>query len=255
MLAAIGESHPDVVVVCGDICQRGTAEQARIAAAECAGLGVLVVAVLGNHDYLSGAADEVAAILAEAGVVVLRGQSVLLDLPGRGRLALVGAMGQMEAVTPRQRHLVPAAEYDPVHYRRMLTHRSIRAATAVVSVLHVPGFKTATSGEPEHLVEQMFNPAMGRAVGRSRRVRLCLNAHCHRGCERYRTRSSGLRGRSASCRVTGTLTRTYELDPRTGRVATVHEGLPWPADLYDKPAPHPGPGVAPRPTSARNLAS
>ena len=65
LFAKIGESA-DVLVLCGDLTDYGTPEEARVLAKELGATKLPKVAVLGNHDFESGAADEVSRILADA---------------------------------------------------------------------------------------------------------------------------------------------------------------------------------------------
>src|SRR3982751_2595326 len=65
----------DALLLCGDLCDYGLPEEARVLAEELAVASVPIVAVLGNHDFESDAQDEVRRILAEAGVQVLDGEA------------------------------------------------------------------------------------------------------------------------------------------------------------------------------------
>src|SRR5207237_1266891 len=72
LFSRIAESA-DVLALCGDLTDRGLADEARILARELQAVKIPKVAVLGNHDYESDAAGEVISILAEAHVTVLDG--------------------------------------------------------------------------------------------------------------------------------------------------------------------------------------
>jgi Icc-related predicted phosphoesterase len=79
----------DALLLCGDLTDFGLAEEAQVLAGELAAASsVPIVAVLGNHDYESGHADEVRKILAGAGVRVLDGEAV--EVHGVG---IAGAKG------------------------------------------------------------------------------------------------------------------------------------------------------------------
>jgi 3',5'-cyclic AMP phosphodiesterase CpdA len=52
-LARVGELA-DVLALCGDLTDRGDPDEARQLARALAGVGVPIVAVLGNHDHESG---------------------------------------------------------------------------------------------------------------------------------------------------------------------------------------------------------
>jgi Icc-related predicted phosphoesterase len=73
LLSAMAESA-DIILIGGDLCDSGSPEEAQILARELASLKIPVVAVLGNHDFESGKAGEVEAILSDAGINMLDGQ-------------------------------------------------------------------------------------------------------------------------------------------------------------------------------------
>ncbi|MBV9208319.1 MAG: metallophosphoesterase [Actinobacteria bacterium] len=84
--------HADALLLAGDLTQHGTRDEAEVVAAEFAGLGVPVVAVLGNHDYQCDSQDEITGLLRASGMTVLEGSGVVLSLPA-GRLGVAGTKG------------------------------------------------------------------------------------------------------------------------------------------------------------------
>src|SRR3954465_11092059 len=64
----------DALLLCGDLTDYGTAEEAKVLADELSVVHVPIVAVLGNHDYEGGIPDTVRSILMKAGVTVLDGE-------------------------------------------------------------------------------------------------------------------------------------------------------------------------------------
>src|SRR5258708_39455590 len=65
----------DVLLLCGDLTDYGLPEEAHLLAEDIHAFSTVpVLAVLGNHDFESGHADEVSRILTEAGVKVLDGE-------------------------------------------------------------------------------------------------------------------------------------------------------------------------------------
>ena len=86
------EGRADLVLLAGDLTTHGEPEQAAILADAVRSLGVPVLTVLGNHDWHSNRADEVRAVLEEAGVVVLDRSHHVLEVCGAD-VGVVGAKG------------------------------------------------------------------------------------------------------------------------------------------------------------------
>ncbi|MBA2961625.1 MULTISPECIES: metallophosphoesterase family protein [Ramlibacter] len=85
----------DVLLLCGDLTDYGTEQEARILADELHPVSVPIVAVLGNHDHESGLADRVTAILKEAGVRVLDGEACEIEGVGiAGTKGFAGGFGR-----------------------------------------------------------------------------------------------------------------------------------------------------------------
>ncbi|MFE7767198.1 metallophosphoesterase [Streptomyces sp. NPDC057438] len=84
--------HADLLLLAGDLTRHGTPEEARVVAGEVAGLPVPVIAVLGNHDHHAERPSEVTAVLREAGVTVLEGESTVVRVDGV-RVGVAGTKG------------------------------------------------------------------------------------------------------------------------------------------------------------------
>jgi len=70
----------DLVLLAGDLTTHGEPDQAAIVADAARALDVPVVTVLGNHDWHADRADEVRAVLEEAGIVVLDRSHTVLEV-------------------------------------------------------------------------------------------------------------------------------------------------------------------------------
>src|SRR4051812_42173630 len=81
----------DALLLCGDLTDYGTAEEAHVLADELAAVSVPVVAVLGNHDYESGTPLIVRDTLTRAGVHVLDGEAC--EIQGVGIAGVKGFAG------------------------------------------------------------------------------------------------------------------------------------------------------------------
>jgi Icc-related predicted phosphoesterase len=82
----------DLLLVAGDLTRRGMPAEAEVLAAELRAVPVPVIAVLGNHDFESDAADDVRGIVEDAGATVLDGESVTIDV-GDVRVGVAGTPG------------------------------------------------------------------------------------------------------------------------------------------------------------------
>jgi Icc-related predicted phosphoesterase len=69
----------DALLLCGDLTDYGTAQEAKALAGELGALPIPVVAVLGNHDYESGTPELVIEALVQAGVRVLDGSACEIE--------------------------------------------------------------------------------------------------------------------------------------------------------------------------------
>src|SRR5215212_9975506 len=82
----------DLLVMCGDLTDYGLPEEARVLAREIGtALRVPCVAVLGNHDFEAGKAEEVRQILTDAGVTILDGDAC--EIQGVGFAGVKGFCG------------------------------------------------------------------------------------------------------------------------------------------------------------------
>jgi Icc-related predicted phosphoesterase len=81
----------DVLLLCGDLTDYGTAEEAQVLADELVAASVPIVAVLGNHDFESGTPEIVRDVLTHAGVHVLDGEAC--EIEGVGIAGVKGFAG------------------------------------------------------------------------------------------------------------------------------------------------------------------
>jgi uncharacterized protein len=82
----------DLVLLAGDLTTCGDPNEAAALAEACRDFELPVVAVLGNHDWHQDRADEISALLSEAGIAVLDRDSTVLEVNGL-RVGVVGAKG------------------------------------------------------------------------------------------------------------------------------------------------------------------
>jgi Icc-related predicted phosphoesterase len=86
------EHDADLVLLAGDLTTHGMPDQAQVLADAVRSLSLPVCAVLGNHDLHADRGEEVAAIVADAGVYVLDRSSAVFSLGG-DEVGVVGTKG------------------------------------------------------------------------------------------------------------------------------------------------------------------
>jgi Icc-related predicted phosphoesterase len=86
------DGHADLVLLAGDLTSHGTPDEARILADAVVRASAPVMAVLGNHDWHAGRQDEIAAVLADAGVTVLERSATVCEIQG-AEVGVVGTKG------------------------------------------------------------------------------------------------------------------------------------------------------------------
>lgn len=84
--------HADVLLLAGDLTRHGSSDEAAVLADELDGVGVPILAVLGNHDYHRDQEREITAILQACGVQVLEGDAAVVETP-HGPLGVAGTKG------------------------------------------------------------------------------------------------------------------------------------------------------------------
>lgn len=85
-------NRADLLLVAGDLTRRGRRAQAEIVAGELRDLGLPTLAVLGNHDHESDDGAGVAAVLEAAGIPVLEGRGLVVEIDGV-RVGVAGVKG------------------------------------------------------------------------------------------------------------------------------------------------------------------
>ena len=181
----------DVLLLAGDLTRHGTVAEARCVATEFAGLGVPVVAVLGNHDYHADEVPEVSAVLQDAGIAVLEGTGVVLEIGDR-RLGVAGAKGFGGGFAGRC-----ASDFGEPEMKAFIrttcvvadrlgeTLRSLEC-DVLVALTHYAPVPDTLAGEPLEIYPFLGSYLLGQAID-SAPTALALHGHAHMGSERGTT--------------------------------------------------------------------
>lgn len=209
-LAGLPE-HADVLLVAGDLTETGTPTEARVAAEELRDLGVPVVAVLGNHDHHAGAAEEVREILRTAGLAVLEGEGIVLDVAGV-RLGVAGVKGFGE---PEMKAFVRHAKERATALRAALA--DLPATDVRVALTHYAPTADTLRGEARELYPFLGSHRLGDAVDTAG-ANLVVHGHAHAGTETGATRG-GIPVRNVAVPVLRAPYTVLTLDASTGALS------------------------------------
>lgn len=178
----------DVVCLCGDLTNHGRSDEAHILAEDIRACPVPVVAVLGNHDYECGQAEEVSRILREAGAKVLDGEAVEIAGVGfAGAKGFVGGFGRSMLSSFGEdaiKAFVQASVDETLKLETAL--RMLRTERTVV-VLHYSPVAETLVGEPEQIFCFLGSSRLAETVDRFEGISTVLHGHAHRGSPEGRT--------------------------------------------------------------------
>ena len=179
--AKVGESA-DVFVLCGDLTDYGTAEEARVLAKELSGIKLPKLAVLGNHDFESDAPAEVAQILTDAaGITVLDGTAV--EIQGVGFAGAKGFAGGFGA-----RALQSWGEGPTKAFVRAAIEETLKLESALarlrtpgrVALLHYAPIGATVDGEPLEIYPFLGSSRLEEPINRYA-PSVVFHGHAHRG--------------------------------------------------------------------------
>ncbi|GGO65399.1 metallophosphoesterase family protein [Nonomuraea cavernae] len=209
------EERADVLMLAGDLTRHGTLEEGRVVADELRDLPVPAVTVLGNHDYHSDLQHEIAAVLRDAGVIVLDDDGVVIQC-GDSKLGVVGGKGFGGGFAGKC-----ASEFGEREIKDFVGHtRQIADAWRValkemqvdrrVVLSHYSPVKETLEGEPLEIYPFLGSYLLAEAVDTAG-AELILHGHAHKGSEKGLT-PGGIRVRNVALPVLGRAYAVYCLN-------------------------------------------
>lgn len=180
LFARIGEVA-DLLLLAGDLTDYGTPEEARVLARELTPLRMPIAAVLGNHDVESGKEAEVAAILRDAGVVMLDGDAV--ELAGVGIAGVKGFGGGFgpRALGAWGESIIKQFVHEAVNEALKLEAALARLRTPRrIVLLHYAPIQRTVEGEPPEIYPFVGSSRLEEPIERFS-VSLVVHGHAHRG--------------------------------------------------------------------------
>jgi Icc-related predicted phosphoesterase len=180
----------DILVLAGDLTDFGLPEEARALARELIGtLKIPTVAVLGNHDHESGQQDEIRAILKDAGVVTLDGDTT--EIHGIGFAGIKGFAGGFgrRALGPWGEPIIKAFVREAVDEALKLETALARLRTErLIAVLHYSPIQGTVEGEPREIFPFLGCSRLEEPLTRFP-VHAVFHGHAHHGQPEGRTRT------------------------------------------------------------------
>jgi len=180
--------HADVLLIAGDLTQHGSRDEGKLIAEELADVDVPTVAVLGNHDYHQDAQDAIRADLERAGVIVLEGESVVLEIAGR-RIGIAGVKGFGGGFAG-----ACGSEFGELEMKAFIRHTKDTARQLLhalksmqcdvrVALTHYAPTKDTLLGEKLEIYPFLGSHLLGEAIDEAD-CDLSLHGHAHHGAER-----------------------------------------------------------------------
>jgi len=217
----------DVVLLAGDLTTTGEPDQAAVLADACRDLPIPVFTVLGNHDYHAGRANDIRALLEEAGVHVLDRAWRSCEIAGL-LLGVVGTKGFVGgfpgSVLPdfgeallREVYAETTAEAEAIaRGLQEIVHCDLR-----IVLLHYAPVEATVVGEPEGIHVMLGSDRLATPIAEYG-ADLVLHGHAHAGT------FQGCIGKipvyNVAVHVTGRDFWIFDLEGKKGRSETRVEG-------------------------------
>ncbi|TFZ06204.1 metallophosphoesterase [Ramlibacter henchirensis] len=177
----------DVLLLCGDLTDYGTAEEAKVLADELGSVSVPIVAVLGNHDHESGTPEKVREILTHAGVRVLDGEACEIEGVGiAGAKGFAGGFGRGSLGSwgePAIKLFVKEALNEAMKLEAALA--KLRTSRRI-ALLHYSPIAGTVQGEPPEIFPFLGSSRLEDPLLRYP-VDAVFHGHAHRGTIEART--------------------------------------------------------------------
>lgn len=177
----------DALLLCGDLTDYGTAEEAQVLVDELSAVSVPIVAVLGNHDYESGTPEVVCDALTRAGVHVLDGGVCEIEGVGiAGAKGFAGGFGRASLGAwgePAIKMFVREAQQEAMKLESALA--KLRTPRRI-ALLHYSPIAGTVEGEPVEIYAFLGSSRLEEPLLRYP-VDAVFHGHAHRGTLQAKT--------------------------------------------------------------------
>jgi Icc-related predicted phosphoesterase len=206
----------DLLLLAGDLTRCGGTDEVKVLADDLRAFEVPTVAVLGNHDYHANREHELRRILEQAGVRVLEGEAINLDVDGV-RVGIAGTKGFGGGF--RGAHGSDFGEPEMkafVGHTKMLSDRLERALDGLeadlrIALLHYSPIEATLQGERLEIYPFLGSYLLAEAIDNAG-ADLVIHGHAHNGTEKGRT-PAGIPVRNVAQPVIKHAYNVYTLSP------------------------------------------
>ena len=221
---AFSRLEADIVLLAGDLTSLGTADEAEIACQAASRAGAPVYAVLGNHDWHGGEAEEIAAVLRKGGVGLLEREATVCRLAGL-EVGIVGCKGFVGGFAPsilpdfgepslRAVYAETSAEVEALDAGL----REIATCPVRLVLLHYAPVEDTLEGEPREIFAFLGSDRLAAPI-LEHGPDLVVHGHAHAGSAEGSIGAVPVH--NVSLPVTGGGFRVFELD-----ASAVHSPIP-----------------------------
>ena len=189
-LFSAATEQADVLLLCGDLTDYGTIEEARILAKDITtSLRIPAIGVLGNHDLESNQETELVKILTDAGVTMLDGDAQEIHGVGfAGVKGFAGGFGRRQLGAWGEK-IIKDFVHEAIEESLKLEKALQRLRTPKkIAVLHYSPIHRTVQGEPEEIIPFLGSSRLEEPVDRYRCAAV-FHGHAHRGSLEGETKS------------------------------------------------------------------
>ena len=176
-----------MLLLCGDLTDYGTAEEAHVLAEELAAVAVPIVGVLGNHDYESGTPEAVCETLTKAGVRMLDGEAIELHGVGiAGAKGFAGGFGRGSLGAWGERAIKLFVQEALEESMKLESALAKLRTPRRIALLHYSPIAATVAGEPVEIFPFLGSSRLEEPLLRYP-VDAVFHGHAHRGTMEGRT--------------------------------------------------------------------
>jgi Icc-related predicted phosphoesterase len=179
----------DVLLICGDLTDTGSEEEAQNLADDAKSSTIPILATLGNHDYEADQQESIRTALLQSNIILLEGESKKIkDTEFFGLKGFSGGFDNFMLASwgeKATKEFVKIAVEDALHLDSILSHSD---AAKKVLFMHYSPIRATVVGEPEEVFPFLGSSHYEEVINR-RAVQVVFHGHAHRGTHQGKTKT------------------------------------------------------------------